>query len=321
MTNSQRQRAGTRHLFGALLYPVIALSAGCGPAEENPTPAEPSPEEQRAADELVAAFCDGLSTCCSTQARTFDRAACERDARAEIEGRRPTGDHLQFDRAAVDACLASIRSTLPTCYGIELEACNRIYAGTLAEGQACDSTAQCAPVSGAVVTCFGTCKAGRRARESEACACTRTVLDNCAQLSGEPPFNPLDPNLSSWGECHQADGLACVGLRCVRGPGEGNACFGGAFCIPPLVCTDSDICAPPTPVGQPCADCGFAGYCDENGLCAALRPAGAACELDLECASDTCESAPTNSLDPICVTATTGAAHGTTAECAGDVHF
>ena len=68
-----------------------------------------SPDEERAADDnLVAAFCDGLSTCCSNQTQDFDRAACDRAAQAEIEALQPTGEHLQFDRAAVDACLASM---------------------------------------------------------------------------------------------------------------------------------------------------------------------------------------------------------------------
>jgi len=299
---------------------IVLLGPACGSGDEGRKSGASNSEEERAAEELVAEFCDGLATCCATQVEAFDRAACEAGARTELDSRQPSGEHMRFNRSAVDACLASIRSTLPSCHGIELETCNRIYVGTLAPGESCESTEQCAPVADAAVTCAGVCKAGRRAAEGENCACTRTLLDNCAQVPGEPPFNAFDPNLVTYGECHQADGLACVGLHCVRAPGEGSACL-GALCAPPLVCNDAGSCVQPTPVGQPCVDCGRSAYCDDGNLCAALHPTGAACELDLECASSACETAASIMIDSICVTPTTGAAHGTRSECAGDVHL
>jgi hypothetical protein len=293
-----------------LVWLSLLGSSGCGPSEAGTKPQEQPSSESEFADAFAAAFCGGLETCCGRESRTFSEASCDSSVRQALAAEQPSGDSLRFDQQAADACLANVATAVAACEGIEREPCNRIYVGTRATGDACQAERECAPVEGARVACTnGMCKAARRAKVAEPCVRTCTSEDECGRLDGEPPIDLS--TTSSWGDCFVADGLACISGSCVRAPGEGAACLGSVACDVGLDCREGDVCAPYAAIGSACGVCAPSAYCDGSNQCAAKLPLGAACDYDDACASARCDS--------VCVTPTLGQAHGSAAECAGQV--
>ncbi|WP_437961307.1 hypothetical protein WME76_17830 [Sorangium sp. So ce119] len=269
----------------------------------------------------MEAFCGGLGSCCTGLSRTFDRASCEANARDLIARRVPVSDDVRFDPAAAEQCLTSIRTALPTCSGIESEPCDRIYVGTLAAGEACDRSDECAPIAGSRTYCLDVCKAVRRAAEGESCVRTCKSETECGHLPEEPPYDVM--SLATWGDCFMEDGLACVGGVCVRAPGQGAACLQGVVCDRGLDC-DSDTCVPIPTLGEACTwGCTPGSFCTYDGVCAAQLPLGEWCQDDKACSSGSCGSNACQLMScPVaCQSPTLGDPHGSAAECAGMVHF
>lgn len=303
-------------------FGLIVVAASCGPDEpDGEGPSGPSNEAEAFAGSVTAAFCDGLDACCAARSNAFDRSACESGVSGLLAQLAPDPEALRFDAAAAEQCLASVRAALPSCAGIDLEPCNRVYVGTVATGEPCDRDAQCAPVEGSRVYCQQVCKAARRAAEGEACARTCRSETDCGTLPGEPPSNVV--NEVSWGECFTEDGLGCVGGACVRGPRDG-ACLGGAVCDRGFECRDG-TCTALAAIGQPCTSsrCVDGSYCSASEVCEAEIANGERCLEEEGCASGNCalDSCGTDSCPPTCRPSTLGSAHGSAAECGGTVHL
>jgi hypothetical protein len=296
---------------GIGLFAAVAGFAACGSPEPEEPPANEN-AEARFATAFVDAFCDGLEACCGLETRAFNRAACEDSTRAALALERPSTTAVRFDQTAADACLANLRSALPTCAGVEREPCNRILVGTVATGGACESERECAPVAGATVSCLNVCRATRRARVDEDCMRTCRAANDCGRLEGEPPVDLT--NVSNWADCYVDDGLACVGGKCVRGPGAGSACLGDVVCDAGLSCRDARTCSPYSAIGQPCDRCAPAAYCETlSNTCAEKLPLGASCSDPGACASGSCNR--------VCDSPTLGEPHGASSECSGAIHF
>ncbi len=317
-------------------FTALVLGLACSPAPGDHDPSTnpgASSEEEAFAEEIVAAFCDGLAGCCSYLSRTFERAACEAGVRARIAARAPAANTaMRFDPDAAAQCLANVRAALPSCKGIELEPCNRVYVGTLPSGSACTS-GECAPVPDAQVLCAGTCRVYHRAAVGQSCARSCRTESQCGVLPGESA--PDVQSLSEYGRCFLEDGLACVGGACVRAPGEGEECLGETFCDRGLYCDEVSerwTCVRLGGIGEPCTDvkCVPGAYCNDlENLCMPLKALGERCLDDEECASnrcglDACEQdargIPTCS-GPICQSPTLGKAHGSASECLGEIHL
>ena len=300
---------------------LVGLVFGCGPDEESQSGRPPgSSDEEVFAQTITAAFCDGLESCCTSRSNELDRAACESGVQALLAGRAPRSENLRFDSAAAEQCLANVRSALPSCAGIELEPCNRVYVGILASGEACERTEECAPVEGSRVYCQQVCKAARRAAEGESCARTCRSETDCGVLPGEPPSNVL--NEVSWGECFTEEGLGCVGGECVRAPREG-ACLGDSVCDRGFDC-ENGSCVPLAAIGQPCTSkCVPGAYCSPLYVCEAELADGQPCPEEERCASGNCDfdSCGSDRCSPTCQSPTLGRSHGSAAECEGMVHL
>ena len=296
---------------------LLGLLVACGPAKSSagPPPSSNSAEAKFAAD-FGDAFCKGLETCCATDGFTFNGPGCQQGIRDLLAAEQSTGMHQAFDNSAAQACLANVRGSVPVCAAIELEPCERIYVGTLATGQPCDSSDLspangCAPVSGAVVACaYGVCRAARRASQGEQCKRTCYASDQCTQVPGEPAFDPATAP-SSWGDCYVDDGLACVGGSCIRAPALGSPCLAAQFCDKGAHCVGGTCEAFPS-VGAACGVCAPDQYCSA-GVCAQRSALGSSCAEDQACASGRCEAN--------CASATAGQVHGSREECAGMVHL
>jgi hypothetical protein len=296
---------------GVGLLAALFACMGCGSPEPEKPPADEKAED-RFSDAFVDTFCDGLEACCGVETRAFNRAACETSTRQALASARPSTAAVRFDQSAADACLANVRTALPTCAGIEREPCDRVFVGTLATGAACEDERECAPVPDATVSCLNVCRARRRAKVGEDCIRTCRAENDCGRLEGEPPFDLM--NVSSWADCHTEDGLACVGGKCVRGPGAGSACLGNAVCDVGLSCPDARTCTPYSAIGEPCDRCAPAAYCNTlTDTCAEKLPLGATCSEADACTSERCNR--------VCESVTRGASHGASGECAGEIHF
>lgn len=326
--SAAREAAARRRVaaLAACIAGALAFAPGCGPGDETgedpPELTGSSSEERAFADGFVAAFCDGLGSCCSTRMRPFDRASCETSVRGLLEARAAMSENVRFDSAAAAQCLRNVRAALPTCAGVEREPCNRIYAGTVATGAPCQRDAECAPVAGSDTYCLQVCKAARRAAAGEACVRTCRSEDDCGLLPGEPPADLM--SRTTWGECFTEDGLACVGGTCVRAPGAGAACLANAICDRGFDCTNQTCVALPA-IGAACiGDCAPGAYCSLAGVCAAQAAIGAACDDDEACSADaSCgrDACGVGSCPRACQSATLGTSHGSAAECGGAVHF
>jgi hypothetical protein len=240
--------------------------------------------------------------------------------RSVLAGRVSPSDDVRFDSVAAEQCLANIRAAVPTCSGVELEPCNRVYVGTLSAGQTCDRSDECAPVVGSRTYCLGVCKAARRASAGESCVRTCREADDCVVLPGEPPADLMSK--SSWGECFTEDGLACVGGMCVQAPAEGALCLAGTFCDRGLEC-DGMACVRRPAIGEACGNCSSEAYCSGANVCTQKLATGSPCDEDEPCASGTCgrDACTEENCSSACQSATLGAAHGSNQECSGMVHL
>jgi hypothetical protein len=218
--------------------------------------------------------------CCMASGFGYDQAGCV--ARAIAGCKKDVAEvqagTMQFDATTIDACIAALKPFLQECVikGDQvfplfdaLEACTKIWTGTLPEGASCDRDAQCAPSGdpSVYVSCDDKSKTCRHLRKLE-------VSDTC-ELSDNAP-----------GAC--GPGLFC------------DASFGGP---PPY----TGICKSATPVGQVCnqfkpydLECGFGFYCNQStGVCTTAKVGGTSCLETVECQTLTCTLGQCTAQEPL----------------------
>lgn len=171
-------------------------------------------------------------------------------------------------------CLADLDGDM-TCQTLpdEGEACE----GACAEGAICVGRiclAEGPPCDGDECPRGLTCD-----RESERCVPQRPVGARC--------------NMAS--DC-DADGY-CDGIECVTRRAAGVDCNESRECEASLYCArtdEADVCQPRITNGVACASssdtCVAGSFCNEDGLCAPVGAAGAACGRGTECMSGRCQA-------------------------------
>ncbi len=281
---------GSRHLaaFAALGFvccaSALAFEIGCGGSSSDPvlaplpdagtsdstTTADAETSEPYTLDNICSRInpksCALRKPCCE-KAYGYDEAHCLADVNAECAAdvADVRAGRATFHPELVDACLAKYTEVFSTCeVTFELYAkvlklfreC-RVFEGTLAEGASCTRGSQCKPATGA--------------NEVATCDEDKTKLCTIVKVLGENEA------------CELADGAKGI-------------CDEGLYCdITTFTPTLAGTCKKKTPVGGACneskknnLECGFGYRCDESGVCAAGKPAGAPCTDNLECFSVSC---------------------------------
>src|SRR5262245_8970134 len=123
---------------------AASLLGACGKADREPVP------ESAFVDRLVDSLCTILSRCCSRGGYSVDGAVCREnllsDTRAEVE----TYDRsrIRYDATAAADCIENVDATFSDCTAEQdlddVAGCDRVFAGLVPAGGACDSGNECA---------------------------------------------------------------------------------------------------------------------------------------------------------------------------------
>ena len=282
------------------------------------------PDTGHFAAALAGSFCSALHSCCDAAKIPYDDGSCTAQLQASFQSAIDVVKHgkVIYNSGAVAACQAAIHDREATCStdggpppGADAgfvdritAACWPVFKGTVALGQECNDSQECAAANvnvhgscrndtrpGADPTkkvCYSTtahvlpgqsCRSQPTATGFETASCEPT-LGYC-NTSGATPD---DPNA---GTC---TAYAKIDDDCIStGPGT------QVFCDPQVSYCDyitSRKCKALPNAGDPCIQgqqCGKALYCDTSGggqgVCAAGKPDGSDCKQGRECVSNYCQ--------------------------------
>lgn len=276
-------------LFSAIVIVVAGgcLGAGCGGASEEGSSAEPIPVEQLPV-RAAAALCDNIGPCCASAGYAYDAAQCKQTMQDLVNGfliEPAQRGGAKYDAQAAGECVAWFESAARQCSTSNApEACDRIFVGTKAAGEACLDSVECAPVAGAEVDCDGAegqrvCVVEKRGTLGDACA------DTCTE-DGEGVSCAGTGSSTGTATCWTNDGLHCADGSCAALAQPGEACSSDSGCVGTAYCAGGS-CQAQLPAGGACAGssraCQTGLYCAADGTCAEKKPAGAACSADDEC--------------------------------------
>lgn len=246
-----------------------ALSVvGCGKSVGG---AEPIPQAELP-KRVANLLCDSLAGCCKSSGFPVDLAACKAAYTAELRDDLTDDDQrrVHYDAQAAGDCLAAVASNIQ-CGEVDDDdapACERIFVGSVALGQPCDGSRECAPVAGRSVYCESddgvspaVCTASSaitppHGKAGDACSITCFESDSCAvgdapvPLPGpggvpEPQTDPV--------ACYRTDGVFCDAGRYAPLVAVGEVCDGYEACRGTAFCNfNTRLCTAPQPNGSPC---------------------------------------------------------------------
>ena len=253
-------------------------------------------------DELAASIarvtCESLGGCCTEQGVRFDRKTCETEA-ASIAQKGFSNDREDlstvYDAAIGAECFEAIKShvvcgQLDDSNGI-LAACDVLFHGEVAAGDACESGDQClrGPGQGARCGDEGRCivysrREASRGKLGDACRGTCRTSDCIVETDHHPALEGTGgPDVS----CFLEDGLHCdteckavatVGEPCA---GSDRSCVADAYCDLSGGNGFTGTCAQRLENGADCSShpgaCG-SGYCNEDNFICAEPPGLSAAE-------------------------------------------
>ena len=226
---------------------------------------------EKAAD----SYCPTIKSCCETLSLTYEEAGCRANLMKDCKGNTDavTAGTQSFHADKVDGCLKAVTEVYGACptevapdnpdFAAFQTACSGMFVGTIAQGEACESSADCAPSANANerAKCDGTCTVTTLLQDGDSCS-----------FSGSDAF--CDSGLYCTADASVPDSTG----QCEAVVAVGEACV---------------LSAP--------GMCGT-GYCDTTTtICSARKPAGGTCTGSFECESyqctaDVCEENPNGGL-------------------------
>lgn len=268
----------------------------------------------------VTLFCDDYGDCCEQDGYAYSAARCRAgyaEGLEEILGRAT----VEYDAEAGGRCVRALRESPGQCDSTpdEFEACRSVFRGTVADGEPCVESVDCAGFPGSAFcversvddprqvcmtvpapsppvragrgeSCTGTCRPDDGSTScvwtgsAPAVLCSTEEGLYCARATST--CEPLIPEGAS---CERDPGfLGCVAgtfcehERCVPERGEGESCLVD-------VCTSPLSCASPNEIA--CAPGLRCPVNDPDPRCVAPKPDGSTCTSFAECASGWCERA------------------------------
>lgn len=268
---------------------ACALFGGC---KSGPTDAEPVSQNDLPGA-LASVVCDSLGGCCSSAKLVFDSTNCRGAESARIRAK--LNDTLtgavEYDAEAAGECVVELKKRAK-CGNLEIAedipACNDFLVGTLAAGQPCENSEECASgyCSTDSLTFERTCVVSvehtpvARGKAGDACEANCEDADSCSfsAPTGDVIGEPVDPSGLPVA-CYRTDSLYCNGT-----------------------------CQPLQAIGENCTDssaCKDGLFCDfDSSICTAPHPDGAACDSDYECQSDHCDLGTGSGSEGTCAGAT-----------------
>lgn len=273
------------------------------------------------------ALCTSLQHCCNENLVHFDYNACTSGWKNAIQARFDdpnSSANANYDPKAATSCVQLVQGAQgvtcapePASISDARDTCQQIFAGKKPPGSACVTTAECAPVDGAIVTCSplppGADGGGQLPLSvpmsepvcvavplpTDGAPCTVTPAHGC---EGDPTLF-CDPIV-----------LTCKARSDVAGPCNAatpESCLPTAFCI--ASGPNAGICAAVLPQGSACdnsGQCDPTSSCDTGGTktCVPRKQPGSQCTANSDCATGACDS-----VQKIClknVIATTNACTG-----------
>ncbi|HQY60874.1 MAG: hypothetical protein IPQ09_10985 [Myxococcales bacterium] len=281
------------------------------------------------ASTLASTYCDALEGCCEAAKFEYDEQSCVPQVTAEVQR---TADVVKrgkviYDKTAADACVEAYKARALLCVedagatpasGFEpyVEACAKVFKGTVSPGGECTESAECQADFPREIGACSTdnrpsadrtkkvCYKQVRVGPGEVCATSQT-----APSPDQFEIKSCDP---ATGYCDGAGG-ADTTRKCRAYAKAGEDCFtppstivqcdvrGGLSCDP-----TSRKCIALPPVGQPCTagqQCAKGAYClrattpGGASTCTAQKGDGSDCDSSAECLSSSCESPPTTGGD------------------------
>jgi hypothetical protein len=257
--------------------PVVVLSA-CG-GGSGPIPLS------QLADEVASAECAAEARCNEIS----DQAACRQAFPVDIsqlEADVATGKVI-YDANAAGACLHALaalscsRSAL--LGGVDGDACDRTFTGTLSAGSPCFSSSECVS---------GSCEIGICDPSVTCCAGQCAAQDVVAGIG--QPCGTGTTTCQDGAYCQFTGGTAVCTAKAAAGqPCQGfGECASGLWCRTQTLGVGTGTCARLPATGQPCDEqnlpCDSIGDgCGPGGVCVPRVGAGGPCAGDGNCRSDT----------------------------------
>jgi hypothetical protein len=296
-------------LYGGVRLSLIGvlLVSACGGSNDGAKERDPAsvvvPDKVSESEfgKLVAEFgCYALAPCCTAAGYEYDSDVC----RARYAGAfflTPEANHA-FDSTSGTACLRAYQTAPPTCGGVKPPACDTIYQGTQAVGDACSGDGDCVSTSDQTVVCDimdgSVCRIETKGVLGAACdqTCEGAGEGTGSCYSADGTKNSLLP-LNTHVGCDRGAGLYCnlITMQCDQLLDVGAPCSESISCAVGSSCYDtgtSFTCQTVPAVGQPCASggipCGADARCDANGTCQKMKAIGEACVLSSECIGSFC---------------------------------
>lgn len=308
-----------RPLSRGVLATAFALSSALASMQGCSSPEGPSQDampRSKFSSAYAQALCTSLAHCCSENSVAFTFDGCTTTARAVADAR--LADPIlggNYDERIASQCVRAVSGAenvacdpVPGSISDARTICQKVFIGKKKIGEACQSSAECAPVEGQIVGCEGLPltdpDAGLLPLSAPALlagAMDRTLrpLDvprGTPQCVAFPPMEPgarcPTPALALL--CESTGELACDRVEgvCKDRANAGDPC-NGDVCKPGLVCA-AGTCTPKVGIGEPCVDntgCSAALRCDTSTKKCVdrFRPA-ASCTQDSDCSIGVCDA-------------------------------
>jgi len=299
---------------------LAATAAGAGGSSSK---SEGPPALGEFAPAFAAAYCDALKGCCDKSAFAYDETSCKAQL---VDAAQRAADVVKrgkviYDSAAVAACLDAYKARAALCVedagapvdgGVEpfVEACRKVFKGTVPTGQECTESAECAidPARESA-----TCRADTRpGGDPKKTICFKQVTSQpgeACSLQGTPKAGEYEIRTcdARAGYCEGAgDAAKCrayakLGADCVVPPTTVLQCDPSAE----LTCDGTTRkCEALPAAGQPCTtgqQCAKSAWCETptnpgpgpvTRTCQPKKASGAECASSQECASGACNFGP-----------------------------
>lgn len=224
---------------------------------------------------------------------------------------------LKYDGEAAADCFDALGSASCTRSANHIDACDKIFAGTIADGGTCAFDEECVSQSCNVPDCTMACCTGTCVPERPVPAIGQPCTFECVEGAYCGSDSTCQATLPKGAACDDQlacnEGLYCAGSStttagtCTELPTTGEACTTACAAIGDRC--SAGTCKPVGLLGETCAsdsDCSFFYVCDDTMKCAEepedpRMPNGSACTSSTDCQSRYCGNDGLCGDVPLCI--------------------